>query len=303
MAKQNNTVAWIIGILAVALLLNVGGIRDNLFSGTGDGTGSGDTGSGGNLDATQTFSLACADAYNKGTAVTCGMYYKVNNGQVKFDADGSISVDTGDVVEGIANATGYYSEYFKTTMPSEKTFDQGIDLYSQDTGASIKVYNEDDGLLNSATNSEGLPANEIATLKVQLKSSAEKAIKGATLVLDYVGTNVDDVTSTIGNDISEPSSLTHNTTAGRGSADTFASFVIGDFNTDTSVDQSVKDYYVTVDMGGTAYGLENATVRLMDKDWFVTEQGTFEYGYENDDKTNVGQAHNVFDTLLYTASS
>lgn len=305
--KGEMGVLGIVGVIAIVLVVIIAANQTGLIdlgSVIRGGAGAGDDS--GVTSSTPQLNFACADLHSPSTSVTCGAWIKINGGLPKYDADASsIDVSVGDEVEYMINSSGYYRETGKFTMPDKNTQTTDVLLVNYDTAPTIQIYNQDDGLINTASASEALAANCNDAQTVKVLSSYKDGIKGATFVVDFVRTNVDDITFSLGSDIQEPDSLTHNTSAGRGSADTFRSVLIGDMNTNPEITTSEnKEFTFTVDCGSSAYGTANMTVGLIDKDYFIDNKGGFSYGYEEPEaNTDAGQSHHIFDKLFYTASS
>ena len=304
--NKTNPIAVTAVIILAVIALNYLEVIDvaSIFGGAED-----DDGDAGITAVTPALSFDCVDIHNPQTSVACTANYKLNNGPVKQDSDGSaVSVAAGDEVEYFINSSGYYGVHGSMTMPTKNIESVGISMLDYDTAPTIQVTNQlgtYGGLRNTAAQPERLAANGQPKPAVEVLSSYKDGIMGATLIVDFAKTNIDDVTSSKGVDGQEPDSLTHNSTVGRATADAFRSFVLGDLNADPAKGTSENfGLTINIDVSSTAYGSANMTLGITDKDWYRDQNGGFSYGYEEPvDNTNQGQAHHTFDTLFYTITA
>lgn len=297
-AMDGGTVLVVLIVAAVVLLasgkLNLGAIGTPATP---------DSSTAGVTSQTPLVNFQAADLHNPATSLTPNVWFRVNDGLPQNDADGlSISIAVGQKVEYYVNESSYYGEHGSFVMPNTNVHNVPVKLLNWATAPTIQFINWDDAALNSLTVTLNLAANGNNPNTVKVFSNYQDGIMGATFVTDYVKTNIDDVTSSLGASVTAPDSLTHNTTAGRGTADTFKSFLIGDLNNDPSkTSQENREFSIAFDVGSTGYGSTNATIGLIDKDWYLDNSGGFSYGYEEPvTNTDVGQANHKFDAIIYT---
>src|SRR3990167_5222990 len=198
------------------------------------------------------------DKYAKSTAISPNVVYKVGKtGNIQVDMDGTISVNCHDSVEYFVNATGFYGAHGTVDdVPCTSNPSVDVELMAYDTTPDVQIYNQDDGTLNSATASEALGANNVDTQTVKIYPTFRRGIQGAHVYFDVVVTNVDTITSSLGSSIGQPSVFTHNSSAGRTTADEVYIFPVPSLE----YKDSIVTLTATVDMGGTAYGLNNGTI-------------------------------------------
>ena len=307
MNKKGNMGAggWIAVVVIALVAIQAFGIYDlaSLIPQAEEDTGT----QGGVTSTTPKISFACIDTHSKGTSVTCNAKYKINGNAVQYDADASgIEVSVGDKIEYIINASSYYAEHGTVTMPDKNVETVTVELLNWDTDPSVQVYCQDDGLLNAVGTTEALAANAVDTLTIKYFSTYKDGIKGAAFNVDYNRDNIDDITSSLSADISEPDSLTHNSTTGIASNDAFRTFTMGDINAnpETSTSQNLE-FTISVDVGSSAYGTDNMTYQILDQDWYIDSTGGFAYGAEEPvDNVDQGQKHHSVGTgIIYTAST
>lgn len=250
-------------------------------------------------DTTPTYTFKCFDEYDKSTVVSCDlMSFKVNGELRGSDADAAIEVDCGDSIEGIINASNYYKKKISVaSVPCTENPSQEVFLKNYDTSPDLQIYCQDDGLLNSITNTEGLAANAVDTQTVKVYSSYRDCVQGGAFFVSYVSTNIDKMTSSLGSSDQKPKFLGYNTTDSN-VQDQMYIFQLGDM-----CNNDIKEFTFTIDVAGTAFNKDNMTVGIIDKDWYVDSDGRYKYDYEDEDNNDLGQTGNAFRELFYTATS
>lgn len=335
MKDLNRKGALIIGIPVVILLLVVGvgvyGFKQGWFEGLGGGAetaaAAGQTGAAGagNPEATVGLSTTSPqldfigrDIENKGTAVAIGVSYK-RNGLINYDADGlDIDVSPGESIEFLVNSTsGYYSVHSKDTSQlsaTKGTFSGGKYVVPYDenpqvsvlmkrhgTSATIQMYCEDDGLLNSNDATEAVTATQTPKIITKLLGHAERYVQDPLLVSQYDKTYWDTDMFKAGNypTLATPSCFVANDTAADGDR---TWNVGGDL-----VGNEIREFTFTWDSddtnnaGDTIYEM----VYLEDQDYYIDEdEGTLDnYGPCDENDADVGINTRIINHTFRVATS
>lgn len=289
-----------LGAIPLILLLVIGVVAVWYFMGDGGGTTASAFGTSpaavrdcpGDVSPQITFT-----AVNEFTnaAVSASVQYKVNGNLQTIGSTGTaISVSPGDKVEYMINATGYYSNHGFVDIGCKETELKTVSICQHSTSPTFQLYCQDDSLLNSATNTEGLPANAVDTQTIKFRAESDKCVQDPVFFLDYIGTNIDDVDSNLPS-VSVPKHTALDTAFGSAFNKQAA------FQGSTVKDGAASEWFLDIDVGSSAYGTGNMSLRYDDSDWYLGKDGQFKYGTSNDDGNDIASYNQT--TLVYTASS
>jgi hypothetical protein len=269
-------------------------------------------------DTTLTMGSA-EEKYNPSTSISATekIYHRLyKNGKHKgLYVDGStVTVNPGDEIAlyWAANSTGatgnyggYYAAEQKFTVPcagevtaSEMPDSDTYQLYAAANNITVRVFNEDNGNLNAATDNETLEQGDVVSLEMNLRGVYEDAwspFGDGVLVISANGTTYEDFAlSCDGAKRAEATVPKHlqSQPQGKIGANSDWAFSIpglisneGDYDCSLTID--VADSGV-VGMGHSAGGA-NINLTFYDADWFYnTDTGMMDFGVETDSDADVG---------------
>jgi len=175
-------------------------------------------------------------------------------------------------------------EVTTSQMPDSNAFK----LYSGNN-ISVKVFNEDNGNLNDASDNETLAAGDVITLDVNIDGSFEDAFSpyGKIIyVVDVNGSKYDDIDVVMGDGKSAVKATVPKSYSSLGSdSDTYA------FELPGCVTSCNIDYKLVVDVDDTLDPgtVDDITTTYFDQDWYLnSDSGLMEFGANNDQDADVG---------------
>ena len=262
-------------------------------------------------DTTPDQDATCVDADNSGTAITCGVSYRINDGPVQYDGDGDIAdLPVGAKVEYLYNSSSNYAVHgIVESVPCVASYPLPILMKDWATTVTMSFFQQDDqgSSLVSATATEKLEAADVVGIKTAIEGDNEDYYQDPIYFCDIDRTYHDDVTTTtyglsdntefLSADVPEFHSSTLTSSAHDG---TKGAWALGNDIHGTSA--RLITTILDTDDTNAAGDNTNMTCHLDDRDWFVdNKKGIFTYGANDENDVDVGQA--MVNVTLYSGSS
>lgn len=221
----------------------------------------------------------------EGTSIAANFMYKVNDGPYQMGSSGTqiTGLIKGATIEYLFNHTAYTDVHGELTLGCGEQQVKGVmaDALDADADVRVNVINSDDNDLNALTNNQSLGANEVAELDFNLKPATEKEGKDCLVTFDYNVSAYDKVELSGVPIKATPSFITVSNTAN----------VIKTFDVGTLSNGEEKEYTLKLDVKSAAptnTGAQAITYYINCADWWTnTDSSGFEFGYENQDGTEV----------------
>jgi hypothetical protein len=251
-----------------------------------------------NCPYTPTLTFKGFDKYVPGSPLaTPSVLYKLNGGPITQSAiNTAISLSKGDKVEYLINSSLYTDARGSYTMDcgAQTVNGEMLNALDQLADLTINVWNEDDGDLNSATNTQPLTNNDVKQLDIRLTPANKKGGKDCIMSFDYNITTYDKVEF-----VGMAVAITPTYETASNTANTVRSFALKAADGGNVIENSeVLKGKVLIDVKDTdPSGIGSRIFYDVNcADYYVDDnKGTFEYGLE--DENGVETVDGTFDTL------
>lgn len=242
------------------------------------------------LNPYTTVTIKAFDTINRGTSDGEGKHRVYLNGDVLAEvADGgTVTMSPGDeysVLYDYNNSelgSSFYPALEKGVVKCAGTVLLAGYLDDKPSAnVTMKVFNSDDSLINSGTDTEVLGTNEEVTMLFKVKATSEDSFgsEAALIVFDAHQLAFSDIKLSGANEVSAP-----------GIHSSAASFKAYAFEVPAIMGSSYNQFDLTLKTGATNPGIShNVTVTFYDKSLYVdAETGEIQNGYSDEDNGRVG---------------